>query len=151
MTVLYIITKVIRFWVKPDFTVFTHRTYIRRTGLNSISLRMDLFKAAVYTIVDWQPALLNQNLLEARPINAAFELVAYWHDSTARYPRLANATLTFLCLATGSCDMARTFSLPTETRSTIGQALKGDRHVAHEHNKMFQLTHGTYYWKACCT
>ncbi|KAH7977176.1 hypothetical protein HPB51_026974 [Rhipicephalus microplus] len=52
----------------------------------------------------------NQYLLEASPTNPAVELIEYWHDSTSRYPRLAKAALTLLCLANGSCDVERTFS-----------------------------------------
>lgn len=45
-----------------------------------------------------------QYLLEASPTNGAVEVIEYRHDSTARYPRLANVVPTLLCLANGSCE-----------------------------------------------
>ncbi|KAK8767368.1 hypothetical protein V5799_005850 [Amblyomma americanum] len=52
----------------------------------------------------------NQYLLEASPTNEGVEVMDFWNDATVRYPRLANAALSLLCLANGSCDVERTFS-----------------------------------------
>lgn len=65
-------------------------------------------------------------LAERSPANTAFELIEYWHDSTALYPGLANAALTLLFLANGSRDAEGTFF-----QLRYVQQLDTSRHVAH--------------------
>lgn len=55
-----------------------------------------LFFISMTDDVDLLHENCNQYLLEAGPTNTAVALFEYWHDSTARYPRLPNAVLKLL-------------------------------------------------------
>ncbi|KAL1482781.1 hypothetical protein MTO96_050291 [Rhipicephalus appendiculatus] len=92
----------------------------------------------------------NQYLLEASPTNPAVELIEYWHDSTSRYPRLAKAALTLLCLANGSCDVERTFSqlryVQRPDRSRMETDMLRMQMIMHQHRRLMMAVCESGIW-----